>query len=129
MSRRTPPRIPTSGSSSKEGLDNNPFAALSSEGLPSGHTPTPPPAPAPKSSTRSLRFRVRRETAGRKGKTVTLIEPLDDIHPAGVEDLARSLRQRMGAGGTVRQKIIELQGDRVDTTREWLEQQGHRVRN
>jgi translation initiation factor 1 len=55
--------------------------------------------------------RVGRETAGRKGSGVTVITGL----PAEkVEDLARWLKQKCGAGGTVRGRVIEIQGEHRD---------------
>jgi len=57
--------------------------------------------------------RVGRETKGRKGKGVTVITglPLDG---KDLETLARQLKQLCGAGGTVRDGIIEIQGDHRD---------------
>lgn len=60
------------------------------------------------------RVRVRRETKGRKGKTVTTVEglPLDAF---ALATLAKELKQRCGSGGTVRDGRIEIQGDHVET--------------
>jgi translation initiation factor 1 len=57
--------------------------------------------------------RVCRETKGRKGKGVTVITglPLDND---SLEKLARGLKQLCGAGGTVRDAVIEIQGDHCD---------------
>ena len=57
--------------------------------------------------------RVSRETKGRKGKGVTLVTgvPLDGSELAG---LAKQLKSRCGAGGTVKNGIIEIQGDHRD---------------
>jgi translation initiation factor 1 len=56
------------------------------------------------------RVKVRREVAGRRGKPVTTIAglPLDD---AGLRALASRLKRRCGVGGSVRDGVIELQGD------------------
>jgi translation initiation factor 1 len=57
--------------------------------------------------------RVGRETKGRKGKGVTVITGL----PLGNEDLqalASQLKRRCGAGGTLRDGVIEIQGDHRD---------------
>jgi translation initiation factor 1 len=58
--------------------------------------------------------RVARETQGRGGKGVTVVTglPLDD--PA-LEALARDLKRRCGSGGTVRDGVIEIQGEHRDT--------------
>ncbi|MCK9997449.1 MAG: translation initiation factor Sui1 [Candidatus Krumholzibacteria bacterium] len=65
--------------------------------------------PAPKDGV----VRVSRETKGRKGKGVTLVTgvPLDaDELPV----LAKRLKNLCGAGGTVKNGIIEIQGDHRD---------------
>jgi len=57
--------------------------------------------------------RVSRQTKGRKGKGVTLITgvPLD---AAGIKELAKRLKQQCGSGGTVKDGVIEIQGDHCD---------------
>ena len=57
--------------------------------------------------------RVSRETKGRKGKGVTLVTgvPLDAAELPG---LAKRLKNLCGAGGTVKNGIIEIQGDHRD---------------
>jgi translation initiation factor 1 len=56
------------------------------------------------------RVKIRRELAGRRGKPVTTIAglPLGD---AELRALASSLKRRCGVGGSVRDGVIELQGD------------------
>jgi predicted translation initiation factor SUI1 len=70
--------------------------------------PTPPaPATPP---LRLLTAKVGRETAGRRGKGVTTVFdlPLDDQE---LRDLAATLKQHCGTGGTVKDGRIEIQGD------------------
>lgn len=58
--------------------------------------------------------RVSRETKGRGGKAVTLVRgvPLDD---AALALLAKELKSACGSGGTVKDGVIEVQGDHVAT--------------
>lgn len=58
-------------------------------------------------------MRVCRETAGRNGKSVTVIRgvPLDD---AALTALGKELKAICGSGGTVKQGVIEVQGDHCD---------------
>ena len=58
--------------------------------------------------------RVARATQGRGGKVVSVISglPLDD---AGLAALAAELKKRCGAGGTLRDGVIEIQGEHRDT--------------
>jgi translation initiation factor 1 len=56
------------------------------------------------------RVKVRREVGGRRGKTVTTVSgvPLADD---GLRELAGRLKKRCGVGGSVKDGVIELQGD------------------
>ena len=70
------------------------------------------------------RVKVRRETAGRRGKGVTTVTdvPLDD---AGLRELAGRLKKRCGVGGSVKDGVIELQGDHRDVVLEVLRAEGY----
>lgn len=70
------------------------------------------------------RVKVRREVAGRRGKAVTTIAgvPLDD---AGLRALAGRLKRRCGVGGSVRDGVIELQGDHRPVVMEELRSLGY----
>lgn len=54
--------------------------------------------------------RVSRETKGRKGSGVTIVTGLP-LAEAEMTALARQLKQRCGSGGTVKNGVIEVQGD------------------
>ena len=68
--------------------------------------------PAPAAPARA-RVRVGREVAGRGGKGVTVISglPFDE---ARLEELAARLKRLCGAGGAVKNGLIEIQGDHRD---------------
>lgn len=70
------------------------------------------------------RVKVRREVAGRRGKAVTTISgvPVDD---AGLKALAGRLKKRCGVGGSVRDGVIEIQGDHRDLVVEMLKAEGY----
>ena len=73
----------------------------------------PPPAPKSKSGPAPSppgRARVRLERQGRGGKVVSVVENLPG-HPEGIAALASTLKARCGAGGTVKGRTIEIQGD------------------
>ena len=72
------------------------------------------------------RVKVRRETAGRRGKAVTTVSgvPLDD---AALRELAGRLKKRCGVGGAVKDGVIELQGDHRDVVVEVLRADGYDV--
>ena len=54
--------------------------------------------------------RIGRETKGRKGKGVTLITGLP-LTPSDLSKLGKQLKKRCGTGGTVKEGVIEIQGD------------------
>jgi len=70
------------------------------------------------------RVQVRRETSGRRGKAVTTVAgvPLDDD---GLKDLAGRLKKRCGVGGSVKDGVIEIQGDHRDAVLELLKADGY----
>ena len=68
--------------------------------------------------------RVGRQTKGRKGKGVTVVTGLP-LAAADLEKLARDLKKKCGSGGTVRDGVIEIQGEHRDTLVEELTRRGY----
>ena len=108
-----PKRIPTDGGSS---LGHNPFAALSSEGLPAAPETTPlastSPAAAKPAKKNRGRVDILRVKAGRGGKTVTVVKNFVGIGLPEKEQLAKAMQKACGTGGTVKDGQIEIQGDK-----------------
>jgi translation initiation factor 1 len=77
--------------------------------------PTPPVA------------RLGRETKGRRGKGVTTVADLP-LNEANLLKLAAILKQRCGTGGTVKGRIIEIQGDQRKRLAVVLEEMGYQVK-
>jgi translation initiation factor 1 len=71
--------------------------------------------------------RVRRETSGRGGKTVTTIDGVPLASDA-LAQLAGELKRACGTGGTVRDYVIEIQGDHRDKLVPLLEAKGYTVK-
>ncbi len=71
--------------------------------------------------------RVSLDTKGRKGKGVTVVKGvlLDD---EGLAQLGRQLKAACGSGGTVKDGVIEVQGDHRDTVIALLEKQAYKVK-
>ena len=76
---------------------------------------------------RSKTVRVRLDTKGRKGKSVTLIESLRH-NPTTIGEIARILKQHCGAGGTVKEGQIEIQGDQRERVAEKLREMNYVVK-
>jgi len=72
------------------------------------------------------RVKVRREVAGRKGKGVTTVSGLPLRDPE-LKALAGRLKKRCGVGGSVKQGVIELQGDHRDVVIAMLRGEGYDV--
>jgi translation initiation factor 1 len=70
------------------------------------------------------RVRVSRETGSRGGKTVTVVRGLA-LDDAAIAALAKQLRAACGSGGTVKDGVVEVQGDHVQRVLNWLQAQGH----
>lgn len=71
--------------------------------------------------------RVGRETKGRKGSGVTIITGLA-LAPAALKELGSQLKKKCGTGGTVKDGIIEIQGDHRDLLVAELQKLGHTVK-
>jgi translation initiation factor 1 len=71
--------------------------------------------------------RVSRETKGRAGKGVTLVKGLA-LDAASLTQTAKLLKAACGSGGTVKDGVIEVQGDHCDRVIEHLRKQGWNVR-
>jgi translation initiation factor 1 len=71
--------------------------------------------------------RVARETKGRKGKGVTVVTGvlLDAME---LKELARQLKTMCGAGGTMRDGVIEIQGDHREILLQELKKRGWTVK-
>jgi len=79
---------------------------------------TPRDAPQPTGG-----VRVGRASKGRKGKPMTTIEGLP-LRAEALAELARDLKRFCGSGGTVRDGVIEIQGEHRDVLVEELGKRG-----
>ena len=135
MSSRNKGRILTNGS---DALVNNPFISLDSINPVSESTvdrvlakPSKfhaiRKASADKKSSSSMgRVEVRREKAGRGGKTVTTLQAFATIHSVGQSKrLFYELKKHCACGGTRKKCTIELQGDVRERAFEFLQQHGY----
>jgi translation initiation factor 1 len=85
-------------------------------------------APAPKQPAPNDGFvRIFREKGGRGGKTVTVIRGLPDRGGA-LESLGQELRRVCGAGGSVHDDAIEIQGDHRERLASTLRDRGYQVK-
>jgi translation initiation factor 1 len=120
-------KIPTGGG---QPLGQNPFGALSAAGLPAapaqqaGRLGATAPIAAPAKN--RGRVDILRETAGRGGKTVTVVTNFVGIGLPEKEQLAKKMQKSCGAGGTVKDGRIEIQGDRREIVAKVLTEAGFR---
>ncbi len=71
--------------------------------------------------------RIQATRSGRKGKTVTVITGLQHA-PATLTKLTKQLKSKCGAGGTLKDGVIEIQGDRRQQLLEILTKQGYKAK-
>ena len=71
--------------------------------------------------------RVSRETKGRGGKAVTLVKGLA-LDEAALAALGKQLRAACGSGGTVKDGVIEVQGDHCERVMALLQAPGRVVK-
>jgi translation initiation factor 1 len=67
--------------------------------------------------------RIFRETKGRNGKAVTLIKGVD-LNAVELKKLSKRLKNICGSGGTVKNSVIEIQGDHRSQLKLELEDMG-----
>lgn len=129
-------KISTDGGS---GLGQNPFAALSAAGLPQNaalpkpETGKPGNVGAGRSAASEIqnqknrgRVDIKRTTAGRGGKTVTVVTGFTGIGLPEKESLCKKMRNACGCGGTVKDGDIEIQGDQREKIAAILGEAGFR---
>lgn len=71
--------------------------------------------------------RVSVQTKGRGGKSVTLVTGLP-LDAQGLAALAKQLRSACGSGGTLKDGVVEVQGDHVATIMAALQKRGYAVK-
>jgi len=58
----------------------------------------------------------------RSGKSVTVVAGLHTYGTARLETIAKALKTRFGTGGTVKNGVIEIQGERVAEIKAWFKE-------
>ncbi|MFA7405624.1 MAG: stress response translation initiation inhibitor YciH [Pelobacteraceae bacterium] len=71
--------------------------------------------------------RLRREVKGRGGGTVIVISGIT-LSASEIKELAGVLKKKCGCGGTVKDGVIEIQGDHRDTLSAELQARGFKVK-
>lgn len=70
---------------------------------------------------------LHRESSGRGGKAVTLVKNLV-LSEEELKALAKELKQECGTGGTVKEGVIEIQGEQRERIAEVLRRLGYKVK-
>jgi translation initiation factor 1 len=70
---------------------------------------------------------LHRESKGRGGKTVTLVKNLQ-LNPDDLKELSKTLKNACGCGGTIKDGIIEIQGDQRPRIAAVLHSMGYKVK-
>jgi len=72
-------------------------------------------------------LRIKRETKGRGGRTVTTISGFDENEDV-VKQLAARLKTLCGTGGSAKNGLIMIQGDHREAVKTELEKQGFKTK-
>ncbi len=70
---------------------------------------------------------LHRDSKGRHGGTVTLVKKLV-LSDADMKELAKKLKQLCGSGGTIKEDVIEIQGEHREKIAEALTKMGYKVK-
>lgn len=105
---------------------SNPFAGLSSAGLPPALEENQPDTEVSSVPKHRGRVDIIREKAHRGGKTVTVICGFVGVGLSEKEQLAKVLQKACGTGGTVKDGRIELQGDKREEVARIMSEAGFR---
>lgn len=73
-----------------------------------------------------MKLKVSIETGGRRGKQVTVIRGLTH-NPQVIEKLAKKIKSQLGTGGTIKGKVIEIQGSHLPKVVSILTKEGFSV--
>jgi len=84
-------------------------------------------APAKSLPPREQTIYLHRDSKGRGGKSVSLIKGLV-LTEADMTALAKQIKQACGSGGTVKDGVIEIQGDHREKIAEVLKKLGYKVK-
>jgi predicted translation initiation factor SUI1 len=114
--------LPIASETDVEPAVNQWIATLLGGGQPAPVIPPPPPPP-----TKVHTVKLSRETAGRRGKGVTVVSELP-LTDDGLQALATKLKSVCGTGGTAKDRRIEIQGDQRDRLTVELEKLGYKVK-
>lgn len=108
-------------------LQTNPFAALDLGPLRDAAPTAPvPPPPAKEHKERLL---LRRSTAHRGGKTVLVLEGFGPAWSAArLQDLLHELKAKLGCGGKLEGRTMEIQGEQADRLQPLLEARAFAVK-
>jgi len=71
--------------------------------------------------------RIRKESKGRGGKCVCVIEGLP-LNPVALKELQKKLKSKLGTGGAVKGDGIEIQGDHREKLLQMLDQEGFKAK-
>jgi translation initiation factor 1 len=108
----------------------NPFVGLDGARFPKGEMKPRPQPPQKKSAKKKSngRVEVRREKAGRGGKTVTTLKEFPSHIPLRtLEAMTLELKKTCACGGTLKGRVVELQGDVCDRVCAELNLRGYQV--
>lgn len=111
-----------------ENLSNNPFGKLDFSKVQLSEKKTinqEQQAVESVSPAKKQKIYMTLEKGGRAGKMVTLLEGIADLNER--KELVKSIQKLLGVGGTIKDEVIEIQGNKREEIKKLLEEKGYRV--
>jgi translation initiation factor 1 len=72
-------------------------------------------------------IRIRRESKGRGGKTVSIVDGLP-LSEKEMKTLLKKLKAQLGTGGALKNGVLEIQGEHRDKLLQLLEKEGYQAK-
>lgn len=119
--QKSPPKASSPAGGTSGGTSGGTLAWSSSPPPPREEATPSTPSPGEQTA------RIQLERAGRSGKTVTLVRGLTLPAPE-LDALGKKLKQGCGTGGTVKDGVIEVQGDHRETLERLLRERGFKTK-
>ena len=82
----------------------------------------------PKSNIKNQSLEVHYSVKGRAGTPVIILKGFSDLNKDDLKNIAKSIKNKLGIGGTIKNNEMYFQGDKREKIISILESQGHKLK-